>query len=311
MKTDGVSGKFAGWKADLPRLVAVLLISLVGLGAVIWLLLRPQANPRHVVTRRIAGAEAEAIPLYRGEIIEATGRERVELAEGRRYRVRIFDESREGTAGLARIGGMIVFIPDARKGETVVVEVLTRKRTTADARLLEREAAAPASPVSAVSPEAVVLDAAAPGLKPEEGGLYRGRLTGHGREGDGTLRLDGKTVYVKGAREGELVTFRVLRIADRYIQAETVDAPAAPAPSAAVRSGANASADDVQPGAVFDVEIVEPSRRNPDRDGVARIGGLIVIVPDSRPGQTVRIRIRDRQPRYALAERDTAEEGRP
>ncbi len=303
-------------KSGLRRLIPILALSLVGLVAAIWLMLRPQGEERYVVTRRLEGAAAESIPVYRGNVIDATGRERVELAEGHLYRVRIFDESREGTAGLARIGGMIVFVPDTRKGEVVVVEVLAKKRTTADGRLVSRESAAPA--VTAPKPTETVLDAAAPGLQPEEGRLYRGRLTGQGREGDGTLRLAGRTVYVKGGKEGETVTFRVTRISDRYIQAERVDAPAAPAPAAAepapapttVLSGADSRADAVQPGAVFDVAITEPSRRNPDHDGVARIGGLIVIVPDCRPGQTVRIRIRERAERYALAER-VETEGRP
>ena len=62
------------------------------------------------------------------------------------------------------------------------------------------------------------------------------------------------------------------------------------------------AADGAVPGAEFDVVIKDKDRKTPDRDGVARIDGLVVFVPGTQPGDRVRIRITDRQPRFATAE---------
>ena len=55
----------------------------------------------------------------------------------------------------------------------------------------------------------------------------------------------------------------------------------------------------VEVGKIYNVEIVEVSRRG---EGVARIQGLVVFVPDTKPGDHVRIRVTHVGRRYANAE---------
>jgi len=49
----------------------------------------------------------------------------------------------------------------------------------------------------------------------------------------------------------------------------------------------------------YDVEIVEVSRRG---DGVARIRGFVIFVPNTKPGQKVHIKITNVAPRFAVGE---------
>ena len=58
----------------------------------------------------------------------------------------------------------------------------------------------------------------------------------------------------------------------------------------------------IKVGEEYDVEIVEEARDRPDRDGVARLGRQAVIVPDTRPGDRVRVRIVERRGRAVIAE---------
>jgi len=55
----------------------------------------------------------------------------------------------------------------------------------------------------------------------------------------------------------------------------------------------------VEIGKEYDVEIQELSRRG---EGIARIKGLVCFVPDSKPGEHVKIRITKISRRFAEAE---------
>lgn len=55
-------------------------------------------------------------------------------------------------------------------------------------------------------------------------------------------------------------------------------------------------------GSEYEVLVEEPDRGNPEVDGVARIDGLVVFVPGTRPGDRVRIRITALQRRSASSE---------
>ncbi len=59
----------------------------------------------------------------------------------------------------------------------------------------------------------------------------------------------------------------------------------------------------VIPGAILDVTIEEPSRKNPTEEGVAREKGLVIFVKGAtKVGEQVKIRITDRKARVAFAE---------
>ena len=55
----------------------------------------------------------------------------------------------------------------------------------------------------------------------------------------------------------------------------------------------------VEMGKEYDVEILETSRRG---DGIARIKGLVCFIPNTKPGDNVRIRITRISRRFAEAE---------
>jgi len=55
----------------------------------------------------------------------------------------------------------------------------------------------------------------------------------------------------------------------------------------------------VEVGKEYDVEIVETSRRG---EGIARIQGLVIFVPNTQPGDKVKVRITKIGRRHANAE---------
>ncbi len=305
----------------LKWIVILLVVAVAAMGFSIWLWHSRQPSGREVIVEMARPeSEAEAPAVYTAEVIDAINRRDIQAEIGRRYKVVIEDESKEGDAGIARIGGLVTFVRDAQVGDIAVVEVIRIKKTSAEARLVRRvETAAPS-------------ERKAPKVKPgtarsgrpspvSVGGVYTGVVEDIGRKGEGIVKVQGKVVFVEGAQKGEEVAFRVVEDEDRFARAERVEpgSPAAvpaaprsapePSPAAAVapsadniRDGSVSSAEDVQEGRLFDVTVTEPDKKDPSRNGVARIGGLVVFVPDSQPGERVVIRIKERRPRFAFAE---------
>ncbi|UCC58176.1 MAG: TRAM domain-containing protein [Candidatus Bathyarchaeum sp.] len=66
----------------------------------------------------------------------------------------------------------------------------------------------------------------------------------------------------------------------------------------------------VEIGKEYDVEIQETSRRG---EGIARIEGLVVFVPSTKPGDKVRIKVTNISRRFAEAEviAETTEQSEP
>ena len=135
-------------------------------------------------------------------------------------------------------------------------------------------------------------------------------INGLGSKGDGRAAINGKTVYIPGTQPGETVTVEVT--ADRGSvllgkRVGTAPSPSASAPLPVARpdgilDGATAGANTIKEGQLYDVTITDQDRRNPNVNGVTRIGGKVVIVDNSQPGATVRIRIRKSLARIAFAE---------
>jgi predicted RNA-binding protein with TRAM domain len=64
-------------------------------------------------------------------------------------------------------------------------------------------------------------------------------------------------------------------------------------------SSYNSGPKPVEAGKEYDVEITELSRRG---DGVAKIGGFVIFVKNSKVGQKVRIKVETVGPRFATAD---------
>jgi predicted RNA-binding protein with TRAM domain len=302
--------------------IVLLVVAIVALGASIWLWRARQPAGREVVVEMVGpDAETEAPAVYTAEVIDAINRRDVQAEVGRRYKVVIEDESKEGNAGIARIGGLVTFVRDAQVGDIAVVEVTRMKKTSAEARLVRRVETAAFADRRAVAQKP-------PSPKPDKpspvavGGVYTGVVEDVGRKGAGIVKVQGKVVFVEGAQKDETVIFRVVEDLDRFARAERVAAGAAstatsqnagatspelaqPQPAARpddVRDGAVAAAEDVQAGRTFEVLVSEPDKKDPERGGVAKIGGLVVFVPGAQPGERVVIRITERRPRFAFSE---------
>ena len=198
--------------------------------------------------------------------------------------------------------GKTVYITGAKEGDEVTFRVTSEKDSFAFGEL-----------VSSRTPATSTPGAAAPATALAASGVLRGTVEGLGKKGDGRVKVNGKTVYVPGTKVGQSISFRIVDDRGAYAIGALVssdapapagDAPAAIAPVPGVaRNAADCSSDDVQVGAVFDVEITEKERRNPDVNGVTRIGGLVVIVPNSQPGDKVRVKINRRLERIAFSDK--------
>lgn len=298
-------------------IVGLLVVAVAALGFSIWLWRTRQPSGREVIVEMVGPeSEVQAPEVYTAEVIDAITRRDVQAEVGRRYKVIIEDESKEGNAGIARIGGLVTFVRDAQVGDIAIVEVTRMKKTSAEARLVRRvETAAPterrvarekAPPAKSRRPSPVAV-----------GGVYTGVVEDIGRKGEGIVKVQGKVVFVDGAQKGEEVVFRVIEDEDRFARAERTAPgaegamsnvgeqearPVQEAVPGGIRDGGASRSEDVAEGALFEVTVTEPDKKDPERNGVARIGGLVVFVPDSRPGERVVIRITERRPRFAFSE---------
>ncbi len=67
------------------------------------------------------------------------GRPHVKLVEGKEYTVRVVDSGKQGD-GIARVAGMVVFIPGTKPGDEVRVVIDRISRNCAFARKVEQGA---------------------------------------------------------------------------------------------------------------------------------------------------------------------------
>jgi len=194
----------------MKRYISMLIVLGATVAAILYLVFTSRRDNNEVILgeKIIKKIPARETDINAGQIIDATGKKDVQAQEGYRYRVYIQDLSREGTAGIARIGGMITFVPNVKKGDVAIVQVTRINSTTANAELIKIEKSAE--------------------------------------------RKKDKNKVVVG--------------------------------------------DD------YDVVIEQKDRKRPDKDGIARINGLIIFVPDTQPGDKVKIRIIERRERFARAQ---------
>lgn len=301
---------------SLSVLIVLLLVSFVGIAAVIYVTSRPSAPeetapvsvtdvPKTVPTPTPPPAPMEEEGM---DVIDTTITSDAEAIEGQRYKVLVIDDAREGASGVARIGGRVTFVKNARRGDLAIIEVTRIKLKTAEAVVIEKLASDQPVPEQASRPpRPPSRDAQPSGLV---GTIHQGTITSVGREGDGVTHVDGKVVFVAGAAEGQQVEFKITEDAGRFARAELISTSGGPAGSGddvrpASQSAAKTGEDVVTPvqaGEEYDVEITEDDRRNPGINGVARIKNFVVFVPDTKIGDRVRVRITTVRARAANAE---------
>lgn len=295
------------WKTTALIALPLLGILLIALAIV---LLRPARQV--VVTEVLSPESAAAINL--GQIIDATVPGAwAEPRLGFRYRLFVEDESDDRSSGIARLGGRAVFIPDARRGQTVLAEVTRVRERVVDAVLtaVVGQVDMPPKPPRPVwkpkpgDPTAdIVKDAVLDVILTEP--------SSKNPENEAIARVAGLVVVVQGAPStslGERVNVRITDRRERIAFAELTGAPAGtgPLPVREARSAKPAyrpaPGDPAVVGAELDVVISEPSAKRPGEEGIAKIGGLVVAVKGATTvGERVNVRITDRRERIAFAE---------
>ena len=303
------------------RTVAMILLPLLGIalvGAAIYVKSsgKGKANVTVVYTEEQAGAPA----INTGDIVDATVPGAVVAPRlGYRYKVFVDDESDDRSSGIAKIGGLVTFIPAARRGQTAVVDITRVRDRVADAVLVKvlsqvdlppKAARQPFTPAPGDSAGHVVVGA--------EMDVVISEASSKNPDTEGIAKVNGLIVCVNGIPTiGQRVNVRITERRERIAFAEPTGKPAgteplpvqaAPSrpprePRPAFTPKANDSAAHVVPGAVIATAITETSSKNPTTEGVARVNGLVVFVKGATTiGQTVNVRITERRERLAIGE---------
>lgn len=270
-------------------LVILGLVAVVVTAAVVLLILRGGRKDETVIA--IVEQPAATNRVNVSEVIDARGRRDVTATIGMRYHVVIDGDSRDSAAGVAHLGGLVTFVPDTHRGDEVIIEVTRVKSSTAEATVVERIASGAAVPD-------VHARVAAP-----VGPVHTGVVESVGKKGDGIIKMGGKVVFVPGVQQGDTAVFAIVDDREKHSVGQLISRTPAASPSStpAPSSSSKPREEIAQPGEVFEVTVVDQSREHPT-DGVAKIKGLIVFVPDTKVGDHLRIRIAKRMPRSAVGE---------
>lgn len=147
-----------------------------------------------------------------------------------------------------------------------------------------------------------------PDVEAREGHRYKVLVVDNARDGaSGIARIGGLVTFVQGARRGDVAIIEITRRRSTSASAVLVerlesDHPVPDRPRLLADAGPSERDLPVSVGQEYEVMVTEQDRRNPERDGVARIEGLVVFIPNTQPGDRVRIRIVEELRRSARAE---------
>ena len=299
-------------KASSPlRTLALILLPLLGIALVVAAIYATRAKEKGTVSVVVAEGQPAAGAINTGEIIDATGRASGLAPQvGYRYKVFVDDESDDRSSGIAKIGGLVTFIPDARRGMTAIVDVTRVRDRVADASLVEvlsEVALPPKAPRGPFVPRPG--DAAGHVVAGAEMDVVITEASEKNPETEGVAKVAGLVVFVNGATTiGERVNVRIVDRRERMAFAEPTGKPAGtdPLPTYAAPAGRRAfqprPGDPVVVGAEMDVIITEASNQNPATEGIARVGGLVVVVNGATHiGERLNVRIVERRERMAFA----------
>ena len=295
------------------RTLALFLLPILGIVLVVAAIFATRSKEKSSVSVVVAEDQAGAAAINTGVVIDATGRDLIVPQMGYRYKVFIDDESDDRSSGIAKIGGMVTFIPGGRRGMTAIVDVTRVRERVTDAvlvKVLSEVALPPKAPRPAFVPQAG--DAAGHVVPGAEMDVIITEASEKNPSTEGVAKVAGLVVFVNGVPTiGERVNVRIVERRERMAFAEPTGKPAGTDPlptyAAPVRAPRAAfvplAGDPVVVGAEMDVVVSEPSEKNPYAEGIARIGGLVVSVKGvTTIGERVNVRIVERLERIAFAE---------
>lgn len=229
------------------------------------------------------------------------------------------------TEGVARIDGLVVFVDGATTiGDRVNIRITGRRERMAFAETTGKPAgeAKLVSSTSSRKPRSrftpTAGDSAAHVIEGAEMDVVISEKSSKNPGTEGVARVNGLVVFVDGATQmGERVNIRITGRRERMAFAELTGNPAGTSPlpkSTAQRKSFRSprqafvpKAGDVNaaivPGVVIATTILEPSTKNPDTEGVAKVNGMVVFVKGATtPGQAVNVLITRRSERVASGE---------
>lgn len=316
----------------------LLAVSLAGAALVVMLFILFRQRETVVVHSMPAPAPGVAVDVNLGQVTDATTDRNAVARDGYRYKVFITEETDDGSSGVARVGGLVTFVPGARKGQIAIITVARVKERVADAVLEQVVGTMSAAELAAVPAASAPRSrpARAPGasLPPELVGVapveknaaaatandvvpnsvFKGlRVDSPSRKNpdlEAIAHIEGLVVVVAGAKEGQTVTARITDRTDRMAFAEvvSVEAGAAAEPVLDVvatpveKNVAEAKASEIIPGSIIHgVKIDDASRKNPETEKVAHIDGLVIFVSGGQVGEVVSLKITERRARAASA----------
>ena len=295
------------------RTAALILLPILGIALVVAAIFATKSKEKSVVTVVVGEGQAGATAINTGGIIDATGDDPLLPQLGYRYKVFVDDESDDRSSGIAKIGRMTTFIPDARRGMTAIVDITRVRERVVDAILIDvlsEVALPPKPPRAAFVPQPG--DSAGHVVPGAEMDVIITEASSKNPETEGVAKVAGLIVFVNGVPTiGERVNVRIVERRERMAFAEPTGKPAGtdPLPTYAMPGRAPRAAyvppagDPVIVGAEMDVIVSEPSEKNPYAEGIARIGGLVVSVKGvTTIGERVNVRIVERLERIAFAE---------
>ena len=293
------------------RTLFLILLPLLGIGLVIAVIFATRAKNKAVVTVVVGADASGAAAINTGEILDATGAAGYGLAPrlGYRYKVFVEDESDDRSSGIAKIGGLATFIPDARRGQTAIVDVTRVRERVVDAVLVQVLAQVDLPPKAPRA--AFVPPPGDPAVAGAELDVVISEASSKNPETEGVARIGGLVVFVNGVPTlGERVNVRIVERRERLAFAEPTGKPAGTGPLPTIPSSRAPRAAYVPPagdpvvvGAELDLVIAEESEKNPGLEGIAKVGGLVVAVKGATTvGERVNVRIVDRMERIAFAE---------
>lgn len=301
---------------SLPKLIGLLVLTIAATGAVMYFALRSKGASNESVVSVLDERAAPAAKVNTGEVLDATVPNSLAPELGRRYKVRVESESRDGASMIARIGRTVAFINDVKPGDVVVVEVTRTRSNTAEAIVLERISSGPPLSASAHAPRGGSYPRTPAAAQAGTGEIHTGTVVSVGKFGDGLVKLGRQQVYVPGVAKGDRIVFEITEKRENAWSAKLVELLGREAAGKNRESSAKQGqeqkprrdapatlrAPDVQAGKEYTVTVTEKERSKPDVDGVARVEGLAVLIPGCQPGDKLKIRIVERLPTLAKAE---------
>lgn len=305
--TESGSNKFLQYRTA----IIIGVVTLAAIGAVLWLALT--GGDKEVEVYEDAARPAGDINV--AQVIDAIQQKDAVARAGYRYKVVIEDESKTGTAGIARIGGLVIFVEGTPAvGDVLIVEVTQMRATTANAVIVEK-----------VGTMEVPKRAAGRGRSREtsiDGKVYSGIIEDVGSKGDGIIHIDGKVVFVEGSTKGQDVTFIITYEGDRFSSGQLVTAEEAEqlgGEIVKIEPGKGRSPDRRDSGsrrappADSPVKVGQAYRGVVDDmgskgDGIVHVQGKVVFIPGTSKGDEIVFIVEDDGPRVATGRKISAEE---